>query len=83
MEALFEGIQREKLIEWEFHAAIHGVDIGGNEGTAPVKDADPAVPLFSDPEDYQSMSLEAKEEATKKMKSKHQRWSGQSFLKGK
>lgn len=82
MEALFEGLQRGKLVEWEFHAAIHGVELGGKKSST-AKHSDPEVPLFGDPAEYQSMSLEEKEKETEKMQNKHKRWSGQSFLKGK
>lgn len=86
MESLFKGIQENKKIEWEFFAAINGVDLGtGTETkTAPVvQDSDTSIPLFGDPSDYQSMSLEERQEQTDKMQSKHKSWAGQSFLKGK
>jgi len=84
MEALFEGLQENKKIDWEFYAAINGIDLGKEQRkSAPSAASDPVVPLFLDPESYQSMSLEEREAMTTKMKKIHKRWAGQSFLKGK
>jgi len=38
------------------------------------------VPLFGDPEDYESMSQEKREELTQKMMGKHKAWAGKSLL---
>ena len=47
----------------------------------PVSDSD--MQMFKDPEDYQSMSVEDREEETNKMKGKYRSWAGQSFMQGK
>lgn len=88
MIALYKGIQENKLKEWKFHAGVHGIDIDGKNTTSststsstPVQ-SDPNVPLFGDPESYQSLSDEEREAQTQKMLSKHKSWYNKSFMKG-
>jgi len=81
---LYDGIQNKKSEEYKFQAALVGVDLTSSEKKASNKEnAEAEIPLFGDPDDFQSMSVEEKEEMTKKMKGKHESWSGKSFLKGK
>ena len=85
MESLYEGIQSSKLEQWEFQASIHGIDVTGNTSTnsTPTQtQSEPGMPLFGDPESYQSLSNEEREVATQKMLFKHRVWAGESFKKG-
>ncbi len=73
-----------KMDEWEFQAQIHGIDLGkspSNSSNTQLQ-SDPRIPLFGDPETYQSLSNEDKEVETKKMMSRHRAWAGQSFMEG-
>ena len=41
--------------------------------------ADPNVPMFGDPSEYENMSKEEKEEETKRMMGLHKQWSGDTL----
>jgi len=86
---LFEGIQKEKISEWEFQAALQGVDLenknkntSSHSSSPPANTVDPEIPLFGDPADYQSMTMEEKKEKTTSMKNRHRAWSNRSFMEG-
>lgn len=72
--------------EWKFQASIHGVDVSKDGGNKPAptieSNRDDTLPMFGDPEAYQSMSLEEREAETKKMMKKHQVWSNDPYSKG-
>ena len=88
MDALFSGIQENKRVDWEFHAAMNGIDLKAEQGkkenvsSSSSTASKPIIPLFQDPEAYQSISLEEREAMTKEMQGSHKRWAGKSFLKG-
>jgi len=79
---LFENIQKLKNYELTFAANIHGVDLNGTgENTNNHTDkAEPAVPLFGDPEDYKHLSEDEREAITAKMIGKHKNWSNGGIL---
>jgi hypothetical protein len=69
--------------EFEFHAAINGIDLSGEEESPPSEDPkfnnveSSSVPLFGDPEKYSHLSEEEKQSITESMKKKHQIWSSE------
>jgi len=80
--ALFENIQKCKMHEMTFQAGIHGVDLqGAKTQSKPSTNAESVVPLFGDPEDYEELSNEEREDLTKTMLSKHRNWAKGGVLK--
>ena len=79
---LFSEIQKAKAVEYRFQASIHGVEI--KDDVIPQKQSDskePVIPLFGNPEAYENLSEQEREELTTTMMNKHQSWSGNK-LKG-
>jgi hypothetical protein len=74
-------LQKKQVLDMEFSAAIHGIDIkndknkGEDKGTS--KDDSSSwgsSGLFGDPESYKHLSPDEREELTQKMMSKMQIW---------
>lgn len=80
---LFECYQSKQNRDYEFHAALQGIDLnkGKPKKRKDIQSADPAVPLFGDPEDYLELSEEQKENLTNKMLGKHKSWAENSLNK--
>ena len=80
MIVLYEQHFNRKEKEMEFLAAIHGVKLGGNSiSSSSTSVGTPESQFkFGSKEDYAKMSVEKRKELTKKMKSFHKGWSGQS-----
>lgn len=79
MLGLYEFKLKEDDENLRFQAAIHGAKLKEAPQEAS-KTGDGVVPLFGDPEDYDSMPQEEREELTKKMMGKHKVWAGKSLL---
>lgn len=74
---LYEEIQKVKESEFKLQASMHGIDFKDDSTGATQSDVDSQkVPLFGDPEAYDNMSEQEKENLTQKMLGKHRTWSG-------
>ena len=80
--ALYDEIQKAKDIEFRFQASIHGAEIKDDVTKPTQSDSNkPVIPLFGNPEAYENMTDQEREEETSKMLNKHRSWSGNK-LKG-
>lgn len=82
--ALFSEIQKAKELDLRFQASLHGVEIKDDlkPQNTQSDSKEPVIPLFGNPEAYENMSAQDREDLTSKMMNKHRSWSGNK-LKGK
>lgn len=81
MYGLFENIQKTKEHEMKFLAHVHGVDLKSTKQSEPSAILEDKVPLFGNPEDYEKMSDDEREDLTQKMMGKHKNWVSGGLLK--
>lgn len=79
IHALFDHIQKRKLDDLKFQCRIHGIDPDGKQKQSRSRSssqptANPDVPLFGDPSQYDNMSQEERNALTARMMGAHKRW---------
>jgi hypothetical protein len=76
-EYLYEEMQKDKTRRMKFEAALHGVNLDSEEFNEAIGETSkPAekMPIFESLDKYKELSKEERENLTKEMKSKHQKW---------
>ena len=81
--ALYDEIQKAKEVEFRFQASIHGAEIKDDVNKPQIQSDSnkPVVPLFGNPEAYENLSDQEREDLTSNMLKQHRSWSGNK-LKG-
>ena len=78
---LYDHQTKREALDLRFLAAIHGINLDDTQSDSSretEKNVEKAVPLFGDPDSYNHLSQEEREELTQKMMGKHKVWARQA-----
>lgn len=78
---MYGKILEERYTEYKFLAALQGVDLdkeSGTKGPSKIEQQSNQNPFaFKDPQEYENMTSEEREDLTRKMMGEHKKWVGE------
>lgn len=83
INALYEQVQKRKLEEYHFYAAVHGAKLKDDISQNNEQDStlNESLFKFGNSEDYASLTEKERQEQTEKMMKKHKQWISQSEVR--